>query len=263
MATLPQRILGFLGFRKSIDERLVEACASIPVISKLGDNDEYKYLRIVDIVRELRAELAKRGLIIIPNDIECFRSSYSTTDPHRWLSDVRVKTEFIVTDGIERECYSAYGTGQSVDGMALAIAQTMALKSWLKRLGLIFGELDDPEIEEAAAASTPRTAARAIYPKEAGRLAEYQARAFSEALIASGRTREQVEEQLSKAFGFPVTAANITALLPEQFDVAIQLLNTNANLIEALELSTKLAKRKKANGCSASNSTEFRSAAPQ
>jgi hypothetical protein len=244
MATLPQKIRRFFGFNQSIAERLVEALKDLPPILKQGDNGEYSYLRILDIANALRAELLSRGLLIIPNDTHCEQKHFRSDLPGRWYTDFSVKTEFTVTDGRSRETFSAYGSGRDMDGHALAIAQTGALKSWLKRLGLIFGELDDPEIE--ASAPLTRTAQAAHYPREAERLTQYRERAWAEAIERSGQSREQIETHLSKAFGFDVKSSDIIALPPEKFDLAIRLLNANENLAEALEVTLKAERRKKA-----------------
>jgi len=245
MESLSQKILSFLGFRPSIVERLREACAAVPPIVKKGEGEQYNYLRILDLANALRAELSTRGLLIIPNDIECEEKRFKSDIPGRYYTEARVKTEFTVADGRSRETFSAYGSGRDMDGHALSIAQTIALKSWLKRLGLIFGEKDDPEMAQASA-PLAKVAAISHAPREAERLAEYKSRAWAEAIIKCGMTREQIEKHLSKAFGFKVESADILALPPEQFDLAIRLLNANEDLREALELSTHLAERKKA-----------------
>lgn len=243
MQTLPQKFLGLLGFRPSIAQRLLEACAAVPPIVKKGEADQFNYLRILDLANALRGELSSRGLILIPNDLECEEKRFKSDIPGRYYTEARVKTEFTVTDGRSRESFSSYGSGRDMDGFALSIAQTMAIKSWLKRLGLIFGEKDDAEIEQSAAPLA--RVAKANTPREAERLDQYKERAWAEAIVKCGMTREQIEKHLSKNFGFPVKSADIIALPPEQFDLAIRLLNTSEDLREALELSTFLEEKKK------------------
>jgi hypothetical protein len=240
MASLSQKIRQSFGFRPSIIERLVEACASVPPLVKKGETDEFTYLRILELANALKAELFSRGLLIIPNDTECEQRHFRSDIPGRWYTAFRVKTEFTIADGRNTEKFSAYGSGRDMDGHALSIAQTMALKSWLKRLGLIFGEKDDQEIESAPLRQ------RALYPRESERLAEYRERAWAEAIIKSGKKREDIEAHLTKAFGFTVKSADIITLPPEKFDLAIRLLNTNENLKEALEMSLSIEQRKKA-----------------
>jgi hypothetical protein len=238
MATVYQTVLQFLGFRKSIGARLVEACEAAASVSKKGNNGQYSYLRILDIADTLRDEFFSRGLVLIPNDVECNERMFASDVAGRHATEVRVKTEFTVTDGRKSLVFAAYGTGRDLDGKALFIAQTGALKSWLKRLGLIFGDRDDPEV---AVMPVPEESPRAILAQ-----ANYQERAWAAALRTSGKTSEQVESYLSAAFGFEVTSEKITALSREQFDIALQWLMRNGDLAETLELSKKAVAKKKA-----------------
>ena len=125
--------------KKSIAEKLAEACDAVPALIKNGHRTEYNYLRIQDVAGAFWKELRSRGLFIVPNDVACFVSNDGF---NAW-----VKTAFEVTDGDKTEIWFGYGQAQSSQGRALHIAQTTALKSWLKRLGMTFGEEDDAEFE--------------------------------------------------------------------------------------------------------------------
>jgi hypothetical protein len=236
-----QRIKAFL-FPKTISEKLAEACAKVSGLAKRGSNGEYSYLRIVDIADALRDELFSRGITIIPNDVECVVSKFKSPDPGvRVITEVRVKTEFTVTYGKSSQVYSAYGVGRDMDGKALFAAQTGALKSWLKRLGLIFGERDDPEVE----ASPKRTPEAEELPKQKAAQLRYQERAWTAALATCGIPEKRVEEILSQALNAVVTSDVIVNLPRADFDVAMQILTRNSDLSEVLEESKKAAAKKR------------------
>ena len=240
--TIYQRICAFL-FPQSIAARLAEACAAVSNLKKLGNNGEYSYLRIVDIADAMRDELFSRGILVIPNDLECNVAQFAAPDPvGRVITEVRVKTEFTVTDGKQSLVFAAYGTGRDMDAKALFAAQTGALKSWLKRLGLIFGERDDPEVE--ARAPEPDE-----LPRQKAAQSRYQERAWSAVLATCGRTESEIEALLSEAMGYPVASADIVALDRAGFDVAMKLVTQHSDMTQVLEQSKRaVSKRKKSNG---------------
>lgn len=245
--TAYQRICAFL-FPKSIASRLAEACAAVSKIKKLGNNGEYSYLRIADIADALRDEVFSRGILVIPNDLECTVAKFKAPDPAgRVITEVRIKTEFTVTDGKQSLLFAAYGVGRDMDGKALFAAQTGALKSWLKRLGLIFGEKDDPEVE-ARTAPQAQQAQDDELPRQKLAQARYQARAWAAALATCGRSESEIEMLLSEGMGQPVTSESIIALPREAFDVAMKLLVQHSDMTQVLEQSKRAVRRKKANG---------------
>jgi hypothetical protein len=137
-----------------------------------------------------------------------------------------------------------------MDGKALFAAQTGALKSWLKRLGLIFGDRDDPEME-ARSEARPQQEVDDELPRQKLAQARYQARAWAAALATCGRTGPEIEAILSEAMGQPLTSDSIIALPREGFDVAMKLLVQHSDLTEVLHQSKRAAaaaKRKRANG---------------
>lgn len=222
--------------------KLAEACKAVSPLTKQGKNMEFPYLRISDIADALRQELFSRGVVILPNDVECEQKKFSTEITGRYLTVVRVKTQFTVTDGRTSRVFSAYGIDSDrEDGWkALATAQTLALKSFLKRMGLIFGDKDDPEIRDT---SSPR--AQAAFVATAEKREDYQRRAWDAHLKGCGKTKKQIEGFLSTEFGFNVTSQDIAELQREQFDVAMRWLSTNGDLAETLTTSVKHAKNGK------------------
>jgi hypothetical protein len=228
-----KRLFWFL--RKPLAVELAEACEAVEGLRKSGHNDDldFDYLKILDLAEELRAELLPRGIAIIPNDLECIEKSWSTAEGIT-MTEVRVKTEFEVTDGHRRIVKSAYGGARDSNGYAIAIAQTMALKSWLKRTAMIFGKEDDAELGRWAP-----------YPGEAAQVRTYQGRALNAALRTCGLTKEGAEALLTKIMGFPITTEGIADLPRKDFDVAMAALTKHQDMAEVLELSKDIAKAKK------------------
>jgi hypothetical protein len=227
-------------FSKSIEAQLVEACEAIPGLRKLGTNEtlEFDYLRIQELANALREQLHRRGIVMLPNDLECEVTYWDSVDgeghPQR-MADARVKTEFTFSQGRRNLKLTAFGAASDPNGYAVAIAQTMGLKSLLKRLSLIYGEEDDPEV--------PRWAQRpSENSRQTKRVRQYQERALDSALRNSGRTRQQVEALISEGIGKSVTVADIAAFPRETFDIAMKIITQNSDLEEVLTKSIAKAK---------------------
>lgn len=225
MHRLYQWLRNFL-LGKPLEIRLVEACAAVKSLRKNGTHDElgFDYLRIMDLANELREQLLPRGIVLIPNDLECIEEISGES------VEARVKTEFTVTDGRRELKICSYGFAKDENGYAVAIAQTAGLKALLKRLSLIYGEEDDPE--------TPKWVRH-----ERKRVGQYQERALNSAILNSGRTREQVEALISKGIGKDVTVADIASLPREGFEVAMKILTHESDLTEVLEQSRAALKK--------------------
>lgn len=136
MKTL-QRIKNFFN-PKSLNEKLVAIVAEMPRLTKNGHRADFDYLQITDLANAFYGIAKKEGVILIPNDLRT-----EIGEDTAW-----VETEFKVTDGKEWEHFTSYGFARGAGPWgALPIAQTMALKSFLKRLGMVFGEEDNAEFE--------------------------------------------------------------------------------------------------------------------
>jgi hypothetical protein len=242
----PKRIWQFV-FGKPITVEFAEACEGVKGLRKAGYNDEldFDFLKILDLANQLRAELLPRGLLLVPNDVEYLEEPCTADDGLPGIQ-VRVKTEFEVTNGRRRlSAGSAYGVGRDAHGFALAIAQTMALKSWLKRISLLFGEEDDIERSHGHGQGQGQGQRPAPYCREAQGVRSYQERALSAALRTCGLTREGAEALLSKVMGFPITCEGIADLPREDFDVAMVALANHEDLAAQLELSVRAAEAAK------------------
>lgn len=238
MPSLAQQVKHFFFAKPNLAKQLAEVCDTLMGLRKLGEyNSGYKYLRILDLANALRGELFQRGILIIPNDLECFCESWQSQEfPDRRWTEYQVHTEFVITDGISKFYYCSYGVGRDMDGKALFIAQTGALKAFLKRLGLIFGEWDDPEVEVGG--DRPR--------REIAANASYQERAWTSALRDSGKTPAQIRDYFTTAFGLDVTSDSITSLPRKDFDVAMKWLLANGDLIDTVQTTLDSLKAKKA-----------------
>ena len=218
-------------FAKPLELQLVEACEAIPGLRKLGTNEDlgFDYLRIQELANAVRDQLLPRGIVMLPNDLECEISYW--TSPEGRMADARVKTEFTFTQGRRSLKLCSYGSASDPNGYAVAIAQTMGLKALLKRLSLIYGEGDDPEV--------PRWAQ---HPGEKKRVQQYQERALDAAVRNSGRTRAQIEAMISKGIDRPVTVVDIASFPRETFDIAMKIITKNSDLSEVLTASVAKAK---------------------
>ena len=221
---------------KSIVQHLAQVLAKVQEIQKVK-GDEFAYLRILDIANAVRDELLSRGILLVPSDVNWWSEAWTNPDG-RVVTQCGVETEFELTDGHVSKRWKSFGMAQDVDGFALATAQTMAIKAWLKRVGLIFGEWDDPEREQ-------RSIDRPAFPREVSRIAEYQHRALDAAIHEAGLTKAQAEKVLSKRFEQTVTIEAIAQLPKKQFDLALQILFGQRDMTADLSKSVDAAKNGK------------------
>jgi len=208
----------------------------VKAVQKNGKHDKEKwpYLRVLDLANALRSRLLAKGILLIPDDVERWSESFqSDRDGRRW-TEAGVQTQFTITDGKQSLTFASYGVGQDSEGCAMSKAQTMALKAWLKRIGLIFGEYDDQEKGVSEPEATPR---------ERLALANFQERAWHSAVEKSGKTSTQIESFLRQKFN--IAPNEIASLSPREFEEkAMPWLLTNGDLEETLELSKKAAKKR-------------------
>lgn len=224
LRTLYRRIFG-----KPLEIRLVEACSAVKGLRKNGTNEDlgFDYLRIVDLANELREQLQARDIALVPNDIECLMD-----DLPDGSVEARVKTEFTITDGDRTLVIHSYGSAIDDNGYAVAIAQTAALKAFLKRVSMIYGDEDDAELP--------------AWVRHEGKLgkkaAQYQARALDAAIRTSGRTRAQIETMISEGIGEKLTVADIASFPKDTFEIAMKIITKNSDLSEVLTESVRQAK---------------------
>jgi hypothetical protein len=130
---------------QTLAEKLAEAGAAIGDLEKIGDNGEYHWLRAYDVLKEVRRELFKRGIVIIPNQIlNVQRSQPYLAVSDNIIDEVAVTVRYHVTDGTETIVGEGVGVGQDYTGKALYMALTGSLKFFCQTLGLIAGIPEDP-----------------------------------------------------------------------------------------------------------------------
>lgn len=245
--------------KKSIAQKLVEIVAEMPRLTKNGHRADFSYLEIRDVANAFYGCAKAAGIVVVPNDLE---ASISEDGVNAW-----VKTEFRVTDGEFAEHYSSFGFGRSEGKWGgLPIAQTMALKAWLKRLGMMFGEEDDAEhqghdvtpepdffAEPPEATNVPRETVAEPSLEDLGRpdlaqkiaeqerIDESDCRKFNAACKVNGKTIHQRRMWLHKNFGVRV----ITELQKHDFPAAMEFALQN-DLLKTLEDSVAIEQAEQA-----------------
>ena len=132
-------------------QKLAEACDAVGGVEKKGHNDaqRYKYVKAADIAKAIRHELFGRGIVILQHEHEPEYLEVELTPDRdnkpRKAFEVRIQIEFRVTAGTTSISLDAYGTARDSGDKAIWKAKTGALKYFLRGLGLIPDEKDDPE----------------------------------------------------------------------------------------------------------------------
>ena len=233
-----QSYLSSLFGRKSLAEELAEVFDSVAELRKLGLNeenpdDEYSYLRIVDLCDAFRGELLQRGIMFVPKDLEY--NCESITEEGRTFERVTVLTEFSLIRKREILLLGAsYGRAKDRSDKALAIAQTAAFKAQLKRMAMIYGKEDDAEASREK-----------LTPKESVRIASYQKRAWDAGVRDSGLTPEKIGAELTQLMGFSIDANQIPDLPRADFDNCMKWLLAHQDLSGIWAKAVEAAKRGK------------------
>lgn len=141
---------------KSLAAKLAEACDEVSGIEKKGVNEaqRYKYVKAADVAKELRHKLFSRGIVIIPDEISAEFAEWETRakpgqERGSVMRECRLKRAFHITDGTETLIMHGYGVAADTGDKAIYKAKTGALKYFLRDLGLIPDEKDDPEADES------------------------------------------------------------------------------------------------------------------
>jgi hypothetical protein len=207
-------------FPKALARELAEVCANLTAIKKLGHNeeDDYDFLRIVDVCDALKAELFRRGILFLPTDLEQTHE-FIRNPEGEVVERCIVRTAFTVIRGDKRlELGTSFGSAQNRADKALAVAQTAAFKAWLKRLTMTYGVDEDPEASPHTEAKPEESASS----REAVRIAAYQRRALNAAIGASGISYDRLSEDFSRIMGFPIQAAEVADLQEKDFEVVMK-----------------------------------------
>lgn len=184
-------------------EKIAGVFKELPTVLKEGNNGEYAYLRILDISNVLREKLFAAGILIIPSDLGCELRRIESPITDREYTEATVKTRFKLTDGVQSLDFECYGFARDMDAKCVAIAQTAALKSFLKRLALIFGELDDPEVERPSEHNLSLEEGEKEWGPDVREwpISRGEVIAFNSACQASGYSKKGIAQYLDLTFG--------------------------------------------------------------
>lgn len=191
---------------KSLAGKLAEACDAVGGVSKKGRNQAqgYDFVRAADVAMAIRHELFQRGVVIIPNEIECSTKQveYKTAKGEdRRANEVVLRTAYTITDGTETLLMHGYGIAWDTGDKAVYKAKTGALKYFLRGLGLIPDELEpesDEKIDREQKGKVETNEEFDQRTQNQQNIGPEQIRAIDEALKKSGKT----EDEIIAALGF-------------------------------------------------------------
>jgi len=185
-------------------EKLAEACDSVGGVEKKGRNEaqRYDYVKAADVAKAIRRELFKRGIVIIPDEVECTTKQiqfFNAKGEERRSNEVSLKTAYTITDGKETLIMHGFGIAWDAGDKAIYKAKTGALKYFLRGLGLIPDEKDDPEADETIDRAVKGLETNEEFDQRTANeqnLAVFQVSAIEEACKRSGKTEEEVRAYL-------------------------------------------------------------------
>jgi hypothetical protein len=198
-------------------EKLAAVVRGVDGLSKV-DGPPYPYLRILDLANALRDRLLDAGILIIPRDVDCELQHHESTITDRRYTAAKIRTAFVISDGISQlNDGEAYGYACTLDDKAVAIAQTAALKSFLKRLSLTFGDLDDPEVEQPAEHSLDLAEAEKEWGHDVREwpISRGEVIAFNSACASSGYSKKSIINYLDATWGIEIPSKIRRKNLPQ------------------------------------------------
>ena len=222
---------------KSLVTKLAEACNAVGGVEKKGrnENQKYNYVKAADVAKAIRHELFQRSIILIADEKEVTQSEVKTASGGT-MRYLQLKVEYTLHDGesAEKLTSTAYGIAMDSGDKAIFKAKTGALKYFLRGLGLIPDEKDDPEADESVDEQT-RIYEENFEKRSAKQklVADYQVRAFDAACHRSGKTAEQVSQFLKTAY----KVASVSELMRQDFNQAIKWGSGTAELADVLKTS--------------------------
>ncbi len=234
-------------YPKTLVEKLAEACDAVGGVEKKGRNEaqRYDYVKAADVAKAIRHELFERGIVIIPDELECVTKQITYQNAKgeiRFSNEVTLRTAYTITNGLETLIMHGYGIAWDSGDKAIYKAKTGALKYFLRGLGLIPDEKDDPEADE----SVDRVSAEIEEKLEKqDRIAPFQVNAFNSACNQTGKTPLQVSTFLAELNNY----TSISECMKQDFDAAIKWAvkrtEAPANLTPVLQQSVDHAKKLK------------------
>ena len=189
--------------RQNLVKKLAEACNEVGGVEKSGRNQAqgYNYVKAADVAKAIRKELFSRGIVIIPNEVSCEFVEF-TTNKGTIMRECRLCTEYQISDGLTMLPFKGWGVAMDSGDKAIYKAKTGALKYFLRGLGLIPDEKDDPEhdgeVSEMTKEALTRPIANEDEPKPTDRLSQTQIKGIREAFTNNGKGSMHEIEYLSK-----------------------------------------------------------------
>lgn len=190
---------------KSLVEKLAEACDAVGGIAKKGKNTQqnYSYVKAADVAKAIRHELFKRGVLVIPDEqsIDWAEVAFKSGTVMR---ECRLKTNYRITDGITEIIVGAFGVAMDSGDKAIYKAKTGAQKYFLRGLGLIPDEKDDPEADESVDKATKGESTEEFDQRTEGqkRVAQFQVNEFLARCKKTGKTDLQLIAYLKELGGY-------------------------------------------------------------
>lgn len=236
----------------SLVAKLADACNAVGGVEKRGRNDfhRYNYVKASDVAKAIRHELFQRGVIILPNETEFIETGKIKTNSGGEMREFRLTVEFTIYDSTsdEKITVKAFGVAADTGDKTLYKCKTGATKYFLRALGLIPDEKDDPEFDESVDERTdPRIRQSVQSPagtpagenksarRKRERIKEWQARAWDSAVRESGKTAQQVATFLQTRY----SSTSVTELTPEDFNDAIKWAVGTEDLQETIQASLR------------------------
>lgn len=191
---------------KTLAAKLAEACSNVGGVEKKGRNEaqRYTYVKAADVAKAIRHELFERGVVIIPDEVECLNKQISFMNAKgetRNANEVQIRTAYHITDGHETLVMHGYGIAWDSGDKAIYKAKTGALKYFLRGLGLIPDEKDDPEADESIDRAVQETNEQYDQRTENQRVVmPAQAQAMHEAMKRTGKPEAMVTAYLMEHY---------------------------------------------------------------
>lgn len=233
---------------KRLVAKIAEAMDAIGGVEKKGRNERqnYPYLRAADVAKAFRHELFKRGVILIANEKNLQHEMVETNSGGK-MRFVTLTIEYTLQDELEKsEPVQAFGQAMDAGDKALWKAKTGALKYYLRGLGILPDEKDDPEADEEVDKSVgPPQVRPDLEAKMEGqqRIKQHQVKGIQEACKRTGKSLDQQAEYLDSYH-----LVQWEELTKERFNDAIRWANVPsqvpADLAESLTKSIAIRKKR-------------------
>lgn len=205
---------------KSLVTKLAEACNTVGGVAKKGRNEHqrYDYVKAADVAKAIRRELFKRNILLLADEKEVTQVDIQTISGNA-MRQVTLKVEYRLHDGDSGQILTMTAFGVAMDSGDKAIwkAKTGAQKYFLRGLGLIPDEKDDPEADTKVDEFTDPKGYQAKSDKRQDK-ATTQIMAFNVACKKSDKTDAQKTIYLRKRWN----RDSAGDLAKEEFTAAMQ-----------------------------------------